>query len=106
MQLRTSKKRASALSGALMLILLSINTYTDNWAPYGLLTIGVPLACRQFLTGRVYDALLSLCISGGLVLVNVYNLEWSVYLPIFFLIAATFILFREFVFSHVKKSME
>ena len=106
MQLKTSKRQASALSVALMLIFLSINTYTDCWYPYILITIGLPLACRQFLTGRIYDAVLSLSISGGLFLVDVYSIDWSVYLPIFFVLAALLILLREFVFSSKKKPIE
>ena len=70
MHLKVSKRRASAISSALMLILLAINSFTGYWWPYIYITIGAPLAFRQFLAGRIYDSVLSLMIFGGLFLVS------------------------------------
>ena len=106
MHLKTSKKRAAALSSALMLVLLAINSFTGYWFPYIYITIGAPLAFRQFLSGRIYDTILSLCIFGGLFLVSAYSIDWSVILPVVFITSALMILFREFLNPYAAKEPE
>lgn len=96
MKPRTSKRRAAAISTALLLILLSINSITRVWYPYIYLTIGVPLLVRQFLQGRNYDSLVTFVIFGGLFVVNRFEVDWEVIFPVAFITAAIFILFREF----------
>lgn len=106
MHLKVSKRRASAISSALMLILLAINSFTGYWWPYIYITIGAPLGFRQFLNGRIYDCILSLSIFGGLFLVSSYSIDWSVILPVIFLISAIMILFREFCNPNAAKEPE
>jgi hypothetical protein len=106
MHLKTSKKRASAISSALMLILLAINSFTGYWYPYIYITIGAPLAFRQFLSGRIYDMVVSLSIFGGLFLISSYDIDWSIILPVVFLTSALMILFREFLNPYAIKEPE
>ncbi len=106
MKIKTSKKRASAISVSLLFIFLAFNIYKDNWVPYFALTIGVPLACRFFLAGRLLNALISLWIPVGFVIVFVFELNFEGYIPMFFLGAASFILLREFMFSNTTKATD
>lgn len=91
-----SRKRASVISSSLMLILLAINSYTGYWWPYIYITIGAPLFIKQLLSGRVYDSFVSLGIFGGLFFVSNFSINWSIILPVVFVISAILILFREF----------
>ncbi|MCH9812246.1 hypothetical protein K0U07_05760 [bacterium] len=103
---RTSKRRAAAISTALLLILLAINTLTGAWWPYICLTIGFPLIIRQFLQGRTYDSIVSAVIFIGLFVVNNYEVEWQVILPVAFISSAILILFREFINPFAAKEPE
>jgi hypothetical protein len=75
MHLRVSKRKASAISTAMLLVLLAVNSLTNNWWPYIYITIGAPLFARQYLLGRTYDSIMSLTIFGGLFLVSFYPLS-------------------------------
>ena len=103
---RTSKRRAAAISTALLLVLLAINTLTNTWWPYIYITIGLPLAIRQYLQGRTYDAVVSSVIFGGLFSVSNYDIDWSVILPVAFIMSAILILFREFFNPFAAKEPE
>jgi hypothetical protein len=61
-----------------------------------MLAIGIPLALRQYLLGRFYDAGLSLVIFGGAFFAAHFDFSWEVLLPVLLLIAALYILIREF----------
>lgn len=103
---RTSKRRAAAISTSLMLILLAFNSFSGLWWPYIFLTIGLPLICRQFLQGRTYDSVVSAVIFIGLFVVNNYDIDWSIILPVAFLFCAILILFREFINPFAAKEPE
>jgi Na+(H+)/acetate symporter ActP len=96
MQQRTSKRRAAAISTALLLALLALNSITGVWWPYIYLTIGAPLFVRQFLQGRTYDSIVSLAVFGGLFAVSNFDIDWTIILPVAFISSAILILFREF----------
>ncbi len=93
---KVSQKRAKTLSSALFLIGLAIVSLTNNWWPGMMLVIGIPLALRQYLLGRNYDALLSLVIFTGTFIIAGFDVSWEVILPILFILAALYILIREF----------
>lgn len=61
-----------------------------------MIVIGLPLAFRQFLLGRTYDALISLLVFVGTFVTVQFELSWQIFLPILFTLAAIYILFREF----------
>ena len=106
MKPKTSKRRASAISTALLLILLAVNCLTRVWWPYIYLTIGAPIMVRQFLQGRTYDCIVTSVIFGGLFAVNQFEIDWSVILPVAFITSAIFILFREFFNPFAAKEPE
>lgn len=106
MHLKVSKRRASAISSGMLLILLAVNTMTGIWYPYIFITIGAPIFARQFLTGRIYDSCVTLCIFGGLFLVERFYIEWKTILPVIFILSALLILFREFCSPQAEKEPE
>jgi ABC-type antimicrobial peptide transport system permease subunit len=92
----TSRKRASALSTALLLIGLAIVIFLRAWWPGIVLAIGIPLALRQALLGHYFDTFISLLIFGGVFITAQFEVSWDILLPVLFLVAALYILLREF----------
>jgi predicted membrane protein len=92
----TSRRRASALSTALLLIGLAIIIFLGAWWPGIMLAIGIPLALRQFLLGHYFDMMMSLIIFCGVFITAQFEVGWEVLLPVLFILAAIYILLREF----------
>ncbi len=93
----TSKKKASAITSALFLLGLAALLFTRAWWPGILLVVGVPLAIRQYLTGRTYDMLLTLLVFAGTFVTVLFDFAWwEAFLATLFAIGAIFILYREF----------
>lgn len=93
---KTSYKRAKAISGSLFLVGLAILSFNNLWWPGILLVIGLPMALRQFLLGRVYDMSLSLVIFVGAFVASGYHISWDILLTVLFVLGAIYILVREF----------
>ncbi len=96
MEQLTSRKRASAICTALFLVGLAILFFMDSWWPGIMLVIGIPIALRQFLLGRHFDMCISLFVFGGVFVTEQFDLRWEILLPILFVLAAIYILMREF----------
>ena len=96
---RCSKKRAKVLSFILFLIGLAILTYAGVWWPGIMLVIGLPLALRQYLLGRIYDMGISLFVFLGVFITVQFNIAWEVVLPVLFTLGGIYIFFREFLES-------
>ncbi len=92
-----SKKRARALSLALLLLGLAFLILMQGWWPWIMLIIGVPLALKQFLLGRKKDAFLSIAVFVGFFTMAQFALSWKILLPILFITSALYILCREWV---------
>ncbi len=93
---KVSQKRAEAISSSLFLVGLAIVFLTQSFWPSMMLVIGIPLALRQYLLGRTYDALLSLVIFGGVFCVSGLDISWEIILPVLFVTAAIYTIAREF----------
>lgn len=94
-----SRRKASAISNGAFLIGLGILIYTNAWWPWILLAIWVGLALRQYLTGRTYDLVVSTFVLIGLFLITLFRLDWSMLMPILFVIGGIYIIFREYYFA-------
>lgn len=105
-QPRTSKKKAQAISTALFLLALAALVITDAWWPGIMLAIGLPLALRQHLLGRTYDAGISLLVFVGTFITAEFDISWKILLPSLFTIGAIYVLVREFVESEKKEDEE
>lgn len=92
----TSKKKAQAVSSALLLVGIAILVFTGNWWPGIMLAIGLPLALRQYLLGRTYDMAISILIFIGSFVTVQFDISWRILLPVLFTLGALYILFREF----------
>ena len=93
---KTSKRRAEATFTGLFLISLAILIFTNSIWPGILLAVGGPLALKQFLRGRPYDAGLTLTIFGGLFVFTAIQWDWSLVAPVVLTLAGIFTLFREY----------
>ncbi len=94
-----SKKRAKALGSALFLLGFAGLFFTHQWWPAIMFVIGIPLALRQFLLGRVYDAFVTLLVFISIPILLECNIPWEIFLPSILTIAAIYILCREFLES-------
>ncbi len=92
-----SAKRAQALSTSLFLLGLAVLLFTNVWWPGIMLVVGVPLALRQYLSGRSYDMAVSLLVFVGTFISIQFDISWSFFLPIIFVLGAIYILCREFL---------
>lgn len=92
---RPSKKKAQLLSTILSLLILSILIVTGTWWPGLMLAIGLPLAMKQYLLGRGYDASVTLLVFVGTFLTVAFDFSWEIVLPILFSLGSIYVLFRE-----------
>lgn len=94
-----SKRKTEAIANGCFLIALGILFYTGAWWPGILLAIWVLLAVRQYFSGRSYDLFISSVILLGLFLVTYFKYDWSVLMPVLFVVGGIYIIFREYFFS-------
>ncbi len=92
-----AKNKAKALSTALFLIGLAVIFFIDSWWPGIMIVIGIPLALKQFLQGRFHDAAISLFVFVGFFIIAQFNISWKILIPILFIMAAVYILCKEWV---------
>lgn len=93
----TSKRRAKAISSAVFLIGIALIMYLDAWWPGIMAVIGIALAIKQSLEGRHYDTILTLAVFIGFFIMAQFNISWKILLPILFVMAAIYILCKEWV---------
>ncbi len=91
-----SKRKAQSLSFALFLIGLAIITYFKYWWPGIMLTIGIPLAFKQFLLGRRFDMIISFIVFVGAFITVQFNIKWEIVLPVLFTLGGFYVFFKEF----------
>jgi hypothetical protein len=94
-----SKRKAEAIANGAFLIGLGVLFATNAWWPGILLAIWVSLAIRQYLTGRMYDLTISSVIMLGLFFISLFKLDWSILMPILFVVGGIYIIFREYFFA-------
>lgn len=95
----TTKKRAKAIALGLFLVGLAIVTFTKSWWPGVMPMVGIPLAVRQYLLGRNYDAAISLFVFLGVFVTVQFSISWEVFLPVLFVLGGIYIFFREYIES-------
>ncbi|NGX34352.1 MAG: hypothetical protein K1060chlam1_00704 [Candidatus Anoxychlamydiales bacterium] len=91
-----SKKKAQSLSFALFLIGLAIITYFKYWWPGIMLTVGMPIALKQYLIGKRFDMAISLIVFLGAFITVQFDIKWEIVLPVLFTIGGLYVFFREF----------
>lgn len=94
-----SKKKAQGTSLALFLVGLAILSYTQQWWPEIMLVIGIPLATRQLLLGKIYDMGVTLFVFGGVFLTIAFDISWEILLPVLFTTGGIYIFFRDWIES-------
>ena len=91
-----SKRKALSLSFVLFLVGLAINTYFKMWWPSIALTVGIPLALRQYLLGKRFDMFISLIVFLGIFITVQFSIKWEIVLPVLFTLGGIYIFFKEF----------
>lgn len=94
-----SKRKADSISNGAFLIGIGMLLYSNQWWPNFLLVLWVTLVLRQYLTGRIYDTILSTILLLGLFLVSYIKINWSVIIPVLFVIGGIYLIFREYFYA-------
>jgi len=94
-----SKKKADAFANGAFFIALGVIAYYNIWWPWILPAIWIFLSLRQFLTGRRWDFFVSTVLLGVLFIVSYFHLDWTLLVPILFVVGGIYIIFKEFFYS-------
>jgi len=94
-----SKRKADAISNGVLLISLGILFYLNAWWPGILLAVWAWLGARQYFTGRHFDLTITTIILIGLFLIDYFNVQLLMLMPILFTVGGVYIIFREYFFS-------
>lgn len=70
-----------------------------------MLVIGIPLALKQFLLGKLYDMAITLLVFVGTFITVQFDIAWEIFLPILFTLGAIYVFFKEF-FGPAKETEE
>jgi len=104
---KISRKKAATISFAVFLIILAIITLTEYWWPGIMLLIGIPLAVKQFFSGRKYDMAITLFVFLGVFVTVQFQIPWKYLLPVIFTVGGIYILFKElFMKSNTEPEIE
>lgn len=101
-----SSKRAKALSAAIFFIGLAIVSVYGVWWPNIMLVIGISLVCRHIFLGQAHDAFLNFIIFFGVYFAYRFQIRPSFFWPTVFVIAAIYILSREFLLERERTEEE
>lgn len=94
-----SKKKAYSISNGIFLISLAILIVTKAWWPGILLAIWATLASRQYLSGRLYYAIVSSIVLLGLFAISFFKYDFDILAPILLVVGGIFIIVREYFFT-------
>ena len=61
-----------------------------------MLVVGLPLALRQFLLGRIYDMCISIIVFVGSFVTVQFEIPWNLLLPSLFTVGAIYVFLKEF----------
>lgn len=95
-QIILSKRKADAVSNGIFLICLGVLIYTDFWWPGILLALWLTLVVRQYLTGRIYDLVITTILLLGLFFITLLNINWSILVPVLLILGGIHVIFREY----------
>ena len=95
-----SKRWIQAVTIILFFIGMVLTIYFKTWWPGILLTLGLPLAFKQFLEKRRWNALFTLIVFVGFFALARFNIPWKVLLTVLFVMAVIYILCREWLEGH------
>ncbi|MDR3623938.1 MAG: hypothetical protein P4L16_02225 [Chlamydiales bacterium] len=91
-----SLQKATSISAGIFFLVLAVIAYFDNWWPGIIIPIGTAIVVRQLLLKKFYDAIVSFAIFAGIFVTLQWQLSW---LPVLFVIAGIYILFRTSLFT-------
>lgn len=91
-----SHRKAQKFSTAFLLLGMAVLALMDSFWPGLMLVLGLAFAMRQFLLGKVYDAVIALGVFGGIFFAAFMDVPLKVLLTVLFVVAAIYILFRDY----------
>jgi hypothetical protein len=94
-----TEPRTKAVGLAVLLVGIAILAYTNWWWPGIVAVIGMSTIVKQLLRKKVYEAILSILIFGGISFTAIYKIGDKYFVPVILMIAALYVLFRAFFLS-------
>ncbi|HRW58478.1 MAG TPA: hypothetical protein P5048_02530 [Chlamydiales bacterium] len=101
-----SHKKVQAVSSIIFLIGLAVLAFYNSWWPGIMLVLGLSIAARQILKGKIYDTILTLIIFVGAFIIFLKGYEQRFLLPVLFTLGALHIFIREFLAFQDKTEIE
>jgi hypothetical protein len=95
-----SRSKSESIGNGVFLISLGVLFYFQWWWPGILLAIWASFAARQLFSGRTQDFLLTSVLLFSLFLVAFFNLSWDLLMPVLFVLAGGYLIFKEFFYEH------
>ncbi len=93
---KMSRKKAHVISFLFFIVGIGILLLMKSWWPSIALVLGISIAVRQYLLGRMFDMIVSLFIFLGIFITIQFDIHWRALLPILFTLGGIYIFFREF----------
>jgi O-antigen ligase len=94
-----SNKKVHAISNGIFLICLGLLIVTGMWWPGIILAIWATVFSRQYLSGRIYYAIVSSIVLLGLFVVSYFKFDFEYLAPILLVVGGIFIIVREYFFT-------
>jgi predicted membrane protein len=91
-----SQRKALIFSFILFLLGVAVLTYVRNFWPAIALVLGIPLALKQYLTGKHYDMAMTLFVFIGIFVTVQFDISWHILLPILFTFGGIYVFCKEF----------
>lgn len=92
-----SRRRASKIYTAILLVGIAVLWITGSWWPGPLLVIGTALGIKQTLVGKKRDAIITFVVFYGFFSLYYLNISWQILVPSIMIITAFYIVAKEWV---------
>lgn len=99
---QSKQSKGELAANGLFLIWLGVLFYTNWWWPGILLALWSTIAVRQYVRGNLMQLLAVSVILLGLFFASFFQMNWSLFIPILFILAGVYLVGREFYFFSPK----
>lgn len=97
------KKKADTIANGIFLILLGVLFFTETWWPGIVFAVGVNIAIRQLLTGRMSDFFITLGVLAVIIAFTFFEFTSYYVIPILFIAGGIYVIFHEYFFNDANK---
>ena len=92
-----SRKRASTIYTATLLVGLALLFIIQNWWPSILIVVGTALGIKQYLVGKKRDSILTFVVFYGFFAISFLDVSWRILVPSIMILTAFYIVAKEWI---------